>query len=323
MRLVRSSQRYESRRDPQEGLRRKLKDLAATYVRYGYRRLTVLLKREGWKVNAKRIYRLYREEGLIVRTKQRKKIARRQRIPAPMATRPNQCWSMDFVSDKLANGRSIRILTVVDQFTRECVALSADRSMSGAKVVEALQQALSECGGAPESITCDNGSEFAGRALEAWSMVRGIQLIFIRPGRPVENGFIESFNGRLRDECLNVEWFTSLDDTRAKLASWRHHYNHQRPHSALKDQTPASVAAQHRGETERRFAFSIGDRALGIPRQGFASPADAALDPGPLAPCKSSCYEGEAQVRSSLNTRVPLLSLWSARNPPFMRLGGP
>ena len=154
-------------------------------------------------------------------------------------------------------------------------------------------------------------------------MVRGVQLIFIRPGRPVENGFIESFNGRLRDECLNVEWFTSLDDARAKLASWRHHYNHQRPHSALKDQTPASVAAQHRGETERRFAFSIGDRALGIPRQGFASPADAALDPGPLAPCKSSCYEGEAQVRSSLNTRVPLLSLWSARNPPFMRLGGP
>jgi putative transposase len=322
MRLVRSSQRYESRRDPQEGLRRKLKDLAATYVRYGYRRLTVLLRREGWKVNAKRIYRLYREEGLIVRTKQRKKMARRQRIAAPLATQPNQCWSMDFVSDKLANGRSIRILTVVDQFTRECVALVADRSMSGAKVVEALQQAGSESGGSPESITCDNGSEFTSRALEAWAMGHDVQLIFIRPGRPVENGFIESFNGRLRDECLNVEWFTSLEQAREKLAAWRHHYNYQRPHSALRDQTPASVAAQHRGEAERRFAFSIGNRALAIPPQGFALPADAALDPGPRAPWKSSFYEGEAPMRSGLETRVFLLSLWSVRNPHFMRSGG-
>jgi len=169
---------------------------------------------------------------------------------------------MDFLSDKLADGRSIRILTVVDQFTRECVALSVDRSMSGAKVVAALQQALSKAGGAPESITCANGSEFAGRALEAWSMGCGIQLIFIRPGRPVENGFVESFNGRLRDEFLNVEWFTSLEHARAKLARRRHKYNHQRPHSALKDQTPASIAAQHRECTERRSAFSIGDRAL-------------------------------------------------------------
>lgn len=322
MRLVRSSQRYESRRDRQDGLRRKLKDLAATYVRYGYRRLTVLLRREGWKVNAKRIYRLYREEGLIVRTKQRKKMARRERIPAPVATRPNQCWSMDFVSDKLADGRSFRILTMVDQYTRECTGLTADRSMSGAKVVEALNGAIVESGGAPQSITCDNGSEFAGRTLEAWAIGHGMQLIFIRPGRPVENGFIESFNGRLRDECLNVEWFRSLDEARQKLAAWRHHYNHERPHSALRDQTPSSVAAQHRRMEVGRFALLSLSKALGDPRQGFAAPAIAALDPGPRAPCKTPSQESEAPLRNDSETGASLLSLWSARNPRFMRSGG-
>jgi putative transposase len=165
--MDRSSHRYRSRRDPQEALRRRLKELAATYVRYGYRRLTVLLRREGWPVNAKRVYRIYAEEGLTVRTKQRKKIARRQRLPAPVAARANQCWSMDFVSDKLADGRAFRILTMVDQFTRECICLKADRSMSSAKVVEALSIAIDEYGAAPESITVDNGSEFTGRALEA------------------------------------------------------------------------------------------------------------------------------------------------------------
>jgi len=154
--MMRSSQRYRSRKDSQIPLRRRLKELAATYVRYGYRRLTVFLRREGWKVNAKRIYRLYSEEGLTVRTKQRKKLARRQRLPAPVATRPNQCWSMDFMSDRLADGRPFRILTMVDQYSRECVGLAADRSISGAKVVEALNYARQEYGGKPESITCDN-----------------------------------------------------------------------------------------------------------------------------------------------------------------------
>jgi len=320
--MVRSSQRYRSRRDPQVVLRRRLKEMAATYVRYGYRRLTVLLRREGWGVNAKRIYRLYREEGLRVRTKIRKKIARRQRVSAPVATRPNQCWSMDFVSDKLADGRPIRILTAVDQCTRECLALVADRSMSGAQVVEALNRVIVESGGAPESITCDNGSEFAGRALEAWAMEQGVQLLFIRPGRPVENGFIESFHGRLRDECMNVRWFTCLEEVQEKLRAWRHHYNHERPHSALKDQTPASVAAYHR-EKERRFAFLTLNRARGGPPQGFAAPAGAALDPGRPAPWKSTLQEGEAPLRRAGETGVPLLSLWSARNPHFMRSGGP
>jgi putative transposase len=323
MGIGRSSQRYQSRRDRQEGLRRKLKDLAATYVRYGYRRLTVLLGREGWRVNAKRIYRLYTEEGLIVRTKQRKKIARRQRVPAPVAVRPNQCWSMDFVSDKLSDGRSFRILSMVDQYTREGTGLAADRSMSGTKVVEALNRAILESGGAPGSITCDNGSEFAGRALEAWAMTHGVQLIFIRAGRPVENGFIESFNGRLRDECLNVEWFTSLDEARGKLAVWRHHYNHERPHGALRDQTPASVAAQHRREKVGRFALLSLGKALGDPRPGFATPADAALDPGPRAPSRTPSQESEAPLRSEPETGERFWSLWSSRNPHSMRSGGP
>jgi putative transposase len=244
VKLAINTLRYQSRKVFDEVLRRRLRELAGTHVRYGYRRLTVLLRREGWHVNAKRIYRLYREEELIVRTKQRRKLARRQRaVTIAMAVRPNQRWSMDFVSDKLADGRSFRILTVVDQFTRECVALEADRSMTGRKVAEVLEGVREERS-LPESITVDNGSEFSGRALEAWAMANDVQLCFIRPGRPVENGFIESFNGRLRDECLNVEWFSSLDDARQKLAKFRAHYNHHRPHSSLADRTPAAFAQQ-------------------------------------------------------------------------------
>jgi putative transposase len=263
---------YESRKDLQEPLRRRLREIAATYVRYGYRRLTVLLRREGWKVNAKRVYRLYEEENLKVRSVERKKIARRQRVPAVQALGPNEGWSADFVSDKLTDGRSIRILTVIDQFTRECVWLEADRSMSGPKVVAALTRAIEERGATPTSMTLDNGSEFAGRAMEAWAIAAGVQLCFIRPGRPVENGFIESFNGRLRDECLNVEWFASLAEARDKLAAWREHYNHHRPHSALNDRPPSVFADLH-SSIARRFALSDTGKTNGKPRQGFAAPA--------------------------------------------------
>jgi putative transposase len=192
--------RYRKRKGLQEPLRNRLRELAATHVRYGYRRLTVLLRREGWKVNAKRVYRLYDEENLKVRSVERKKIARRQRVPQGQATKPDDCWSADFVSDKLVDGRPIRVLTVVDQFTRECICLEVDRTMNGPKVVAALTQAIAERGARPRSLTLDNGSEFAGRAMELWAIESGVQLCFIRPGRPVENGFIESFNGRLRDE---------------------------------------------------------------------------------------------------------------------------
>lgn len=168
---------------------------------------------------------------------------------------------------------------MVDQFTRECIALEADPSLHGTHVVAAFTPAIEERGSAPESITVENGSEFTGRALEAWAMQHDVQLCFIRPGRPVENGFIESFNGRLRDECLNVEWFSSLRDAREKLSRWRMHYNQQRPHSVLADRTPASFASAYAASAQR-FSLNHRNRACGESRQGFASPAkNAALDP--------------------------------------------
>jgi putative transposase len=168
-------------RTPTESSTRILRTNPLSLPIHGYRRLTVLLRREGWNVNTKRVYRLYGEENLKVRSAERKKIARRQRIPQAQARGPNQCWSADFVSDKLTDGRSIRILTVIDQFTRECVWLEADRSMNGPKVVAALTRAIAERGVGPDSITLDNGSEFAGRAMEAWAIETGVQLCFIRP----------------------------------------------------------------------------------------------------------------------------------------------
>lgn len=304
-----STMRYRSRKAKQEPLRRRLRELAATHVRYGYRRLTVLLRREGWMVNAKRVYRLYDQENLKVRSVERKKISRRQRVSQGPATGPNQCWSADFVSDKLTDGRSYRILTVIDQFTRECVALEADKSLQGNHVVAALTRAITERGQAPRSITLDNGSEFTGRALEAWAIQHGVQLCFIRPGRPVENGFIESFNGRLRDECLNVEWFGSLHQARERLVQWRDHYNLQRPHSALKDRTPASFADEHAASAACFAPIEPNTTSCG-PRQGFAAPAkNAALDPVPRLP-ENAKYRGEALFQIA-NARGSLLSLWS------------
>jgi putative transposase len=258
--------RYRSRRDPQLGLRLRLRELAANRVRFGYRRLTVLLRREGWPVNAKRIYRLYTEDGLAVRTKVRKKIARRARIPAVKAIRPNDKWSMDFVAARLLDGRWFRVLTVVDQFTRECLLLLADSSLNGQKVALGLAQVITERG-TPTSITVDNGSEFYSRAMEAWAYQYGVQLDFIRPGKPVENSYIESFNGRLRDECLNVEVFFALSDVRDKLARWRQDYNQVRPHSALRDATPAAFA--HSWQDTRSAAAARTAR----PAQGLPAPA--------------------------------------------------
>ena len=222
--ISRMTLRYQHHRDSQEGLRVRLRELAASRVRYGYRRLTVLLKREGWPVNAKRIYRLYTEEGLIVRTTQRKKRAQRQRVPQGSAVRRNQKWSMDFVAQRLPDGRWMRVLTIVDQFTRECLALFADVSLNGEKVAVVLDRIVADRG-TPQSITVDNGTEFASKAVDLWAYQNAVHLNFIRPGRPVENGYIESFNGRLRDEFLNVEVFFSVADARHKLELWRQDYN--------------------------------------------------------------------------------------------------
>jgi len=290
--LDRSSHRYRSRKDPQDALRMRLKDMAAMHVRYGYRRLAVLLRREGWQVNTKRVYRIYTEEGLAVRTKHRKKIARRDRVPAPTALRANQCWSMDFVTDKLTDGRSFRVLTVVDQFTRECITLAVDRTMSSAKVAEALTAAVDQYGAAPESITVDNGTEFTGRAFEAWAMERGVRVNFIRPGKPVENSYAESFNGLLRDECLNVEWFRSVEDARRKLTAWRNHYNHVRPHSSLDDRAPAEFAKTHRAVVDGRFALPTVDKAVGNRRQDGMRRSDSGTN-GAHRPALFSRYGAE------------------------------
>lgn len=215
----------------------RLRELAASRVRFGYRRLTVILRREGWRVNPKRVYRLYTEDGLTVRTKVRKRLARRSRVPTPKATRPNQKWSMDFMSAKTLDGRWFRVLTVIDQFTRECLALIADRALNGHRVALALSQVIAERA-VPESITADNGSEFSGKAMDGWSYQYGVRLEFIRPGKPIDNGYIEAFNGRLRDEFLNVETFFDLGDVREKLERWRQDYNQVRPHSSLGDRSP-------------------------------------------------------------------------------------
>lgn len=211
--ITRWINQYQSRRDPQDQLRQRLRELAGNRPRYGYRRLTVMLRREGWKVNTKRVYRIYREENLGVRTAKRKKRSSHLRVALPQPTRPNQRWSMDFVSDRLADGRWFRILTVVDQYTRECLCAYADRSQTGEKVVVQMKR-LTVLRGVPESITTDNGGEFAGKGMEAWAYQNDVKLDLIRPGKPVENGYIESFNGRLRDECLNGEIFFNLADTR-------------------------------------------------------------------------------------------------------------
>ena len=256
----------------------RLRELAGSRVRYGYRRLTVLLRREGREVNAKRVYRLYREEGLQVRRTKRAKRAAHERVPLTGAMRPNQRWSMDFVSDRFADGRWFRILTVVDQYTRECLCAYADRSQTGEKVVAQMKH-LASARGVPESITTDNGSEFAGRAMETWAYQTGVKLDFIRPGRPVQNGYIESFNGRLRDECLNGEVFFSLVDAREKLERWRRDYNHNRPHSALADRTPQEFAEVNAGPP---FALPIVGKAGPLPCQGFAAAGQKppALDTG-------------------------------------------
>ena len=283
--ITRWINRYQSRRDPQQELRIRLRDLAGSRVRYGYRRLTVLLRREGWTVNAKRIYRLYREEGLQVRMGKRVKRAAHVRVPLGGASWANQRWSMDFVSDRLADGRWFRILTVVDQYTRECLCAYADRSQTGEKVVEQMKR-LVGVRGVPESITTDNGSEFAGQAMDAWAHKAGVKLDFIRPGRPVQNGYIESFNGRLRDECLNGEVFFDLADAREKLERWRRDYNHERPHSALADRSPAEFASTLGC---RPFALPIVGKAVALPCQGFAGAGQKppALDTAAPLPLKT------------------------------------
>ena len=239
--LDRSSYRYERRADHNAELREELVKLARQKPRYGYRRLHVLLNRCGHAASAQRIYRLYREERLMVRRLRRKRLVRpanEQRL----LMRSNQEWAVDFACDALATGRGIRILAIVDAFTRECLSLEVDTSLSSQRVTRALERAIAQRG-TPESIRCDNGPELTSRHFLGWCEERKIQLIHIQPGRPMQNGYVESFNGRLRDECLNASWFRNLADARAKIASWQNEYNGERPHSSLGYRTPNEFAA--------------------------------------------------------------------------------
>jgi len=234
----RSTYRYESVADPQPGLRGRLKELAGKRVSYGYRRLHILLKREGWKANKKRVYRLYREEGLVLRKKRpKRRVAAVRRGIHPTTSERNECWSMDFVSDQLFDGRKIRVLTLVDNHTRESLALSPSQRVRGADVVTILERITPEQG-TPKRIKVDNGPEFISKGVDRWAYANHVELDYSRPGKPTDNAFIESFNSRFRQECLNEHWFISLDDARQKIEAWRIQYNSDRPHSALEYRTP-------------------------------------------------------------------------------------
>jgi len=238
--VERSSYRYEPRPDRNAELRDELVKLARQKPRYGYRRLHALLSRRGYEVNVKRVYRLYVEERLMVRRKRRKRLVR-ERTAEPRLTGANQEWAMDFIVDGLATGRMVRILSVVDAYTRECLALEADSSLGSGRVTRVLERLIGERG-RPENVRSDNGPEFCSRRMLGWAEERKIALVHIQPGRPMQNGHVESFHGRLREECLRVSWFTNLFDARRKIANWKTEYNEQRPHSSLGYRTPAEFA---------------------------------------------------------------------------------
>lgn len=251
MGLWRSTYRRQSQRPAESPLRERLRTLAGEWPRFGYRRLHVLLRREGWAVNHKRVHRLYRAEGLAVRRRRRKRVAR-LRAPLLQPTRANERWSMDFLTDALGSGRSFRVLTIVDDRTRECLALEAETSVPGSRVVQVLDRLVAHRG-RPTVIISDNGPEFTGRAVDQWAYRQGVRLHFITPGKPMQNAYVESFNGKLRDECLNGHWFLTLGDARQTLEEWRMTYNRVRPHSALENVPPEEFARREAVRLAKKF----------------------------------------------------------------------
>lgn len=245
--LQRSTYRYRCRRPVDTELRERIRALAQGRPRFGYRRIAIFLRREGHDVNHKRLFRLYHSEGLsLPRKRQKRRLWQRPRPLAP-ATSPGQRWSIDFVSDRYEGGRRFRALTIVDDCSRECPAILVDTSIGGVRVVRLLEE-LREITGLPAMIVSDNGPEFTSRAFLTWAERSGIELRFIQPGKPTQNAFVESFNGKFRTECLEAHWFTSLADARGVIEAWRHDYNEVRPHSSLGDRTPAEFAAEARSQ---------------------------------------------------------------------------
>ncbi|UYV14199.1 MAG: IS3 family transposase [Phycisphaera sp.] len=244
IRHPRATQRYESVKDDQAVLRSRIKEIVGVRVTWGYQRIWIKLRREGWTVNRKRVYRLYREEGLCVgRHKPRRHRSSVTRPELTRATHTNESWSMDFMSDQLFDGRRFRLLTIVDDFTRESLAIEVASGLRGDDVARVLDRIKAERGSLPQKIRVDNGSEFTSKRLDQWAYLNGVRLDFSRPGKPTDNGLIEAFNGRIRAECLNENWFLSLDDAREKIEGWKLHYNQDRPHSALGSLAPEEFAA--------------------------------------------------------------------------------
>lgn len=243
IRLTRSTKRYVGHRDPRLDLRERMRELARARVRFGYRRLHVLLQREGWKLGRTQMYRLYTQESLQLRSKlprRRKMVV--TRLDRFVPRRPNEAWCMDFVADQLVNGERFRALTIVDVFSREALAIEVGKKLRGEDVVGVCNRLVAQRR-APKRVFVDNGSEFSGRMLDLWAYHHGVQIDFSRPGKPTDNCFIETFNGSLRDECLNVHWFESMEEAEAKIEAWRSDYNESRPHQALGERTPAEFAS--------------------------------------------------------------------------------
>lgn len=236
--FARSIYYYKSRRDRQEFLRMRIKEISQTRVHYGYRRIHILLKREGWEVNHKRVLRLYREEGLQMKRKRpKRRVSAKIREVSTPAVQTNDCWSMDFVSDQLFTGQKLRILTIVDNFSRVSPAIGVGFSFKAVDVIDKLEEAKKEYG-LPKNIKVDNGPEFISKELDLWAYTNKVTLDFSRPGKPTDNAFIESFNGKFREECLNENWFLSIEDARVKIQKWWQEYNEIRPHSGINNLTP-------------------------------------------------------------------------------------
>jgi len=276
---------YRAARRRDDGpLRQAIRAEAYARRRWGIRRILDRLRRAGWRDNHKRVERIYREEKLQVRRRRRKRVAAAARAPLAQPTGPNQLWAMDFVSDALADGRKTRMLVVIDVYSRECLCIEVDTSLPGRRVVRVLDE-LTATRALPQRIVTDNGPEFAGRALDTWAFGR-VELHFIDPGKPMQNGYVESFNGKLRDECLNENWFVSLADTRRVVEAFRREYNEDRPHSALGNLTPAEYVAR----TELPTAGST----------GFERPYDPSMD--------NSCLVTQPTVSVELQPQPDSLS---------------
>jgi transposase InsO family protein len=264
---ARKSVRYRSTRDDDADLREKLRGLANQRRRFGYRRLHILLRREGVMINRKKTQRLYKEEGLAVRRRRSRRRAVGTRAPAPVLAMPNQRWSLDFVHDQMASGRRFRVFNVVDDVTRKCLAAVPDTSISGHRVVRELTQLITQRGSKPGMIVSDNGTELTSNAVLAWCGQIGMEWHYIAPGKPMQNGYVESFNGRMRDELLNETLFMSLAHAKVEIAAWVEDYNRERPHSSLGYVTPAAFAA----ELDKQWPASL--RPTGSAKQPIASTA--------------------------------------------------